>query len=86
MGESRPYKKETQEHGASILDPLQWLSKKNRKTLPKLSKMALTIFVIQGFSADSERHYSVFNARHIMTPLRNRLWPNVVEAIVCFQI
>ena len=34
------YKKDAQEHGASILDPLQWVSK-NRKTLPKLSKWPL---------------------------------------------
>ena len=49
------YKKEAQEHGASILNPLQWVSK-NRKTLPKLKN----------------GHYSAFNARHILTPLRNQ--------------
>ena len=57
------YKKEAQEHGASTLDPLQWVSKTEK--LPKLSKMT---------------NYSAFSARHIITPLRNRLSPNV-EAI-----
>ena len=57
------YKKEAQEHGASILDPLQWMSK-NRKTLPKLSKMATRV-----------------PSTHVITPLRNRLSPNVAEAI-----
>ena len=51
----KSYKKEAQEHGASILNPLQWVSK-NRKTLPKLKN----------------GHYSAFNARHILTPLRNQ--------------
>ena len=36
------YKKEAQEQGASILDPLQWVSK-NRKILPKLSKIAIIV-------------------------------------------
>ena len=58
------YKKEAQEHGASILDPLQWMSKTE-----KLCQNS------------QNGHYSDFNARHIITPLRNRLSPNVVEAI-----
>ena len=28
-----------------------------------------------------ERHYSAFNARHIITQIRNRLCPDVVEAV-----
>ena len=43
--------------------------------------MLLTIFVMQASSAESDRHYSAFNARHIITPLRNRLCPDVVEAV-----
>ena len=42
---------------------------------------AATIFVMQASSAESKRHYSAFNACHIITPIRNRLCPDVVEAV-----
>ena len=74
------YKKQAQKYGSGIMDSLQWLSK-NKKKLPKLSKIALTVSVSQGFSAESQRHFSAFNARHIIKPQRNRLSPSVVEAI-----
>ena len=52
------------------------------KKMPILAHIAATIFVMQASSAESERHYSAFNARHIITPIRNRLLcPDVVEAV-----
>ena len=56
-----------------------WCSK--RKKMPILAHIAATIFVKQASSAESERHYSAFNARHIITPIRNRICPDVVEAM-----
>ena len=46
--------------------------------MPILVHIAATIFVMQ---ASSKRHYSAFNARHIITPIRNRLCPDVVQAV-----
>ena len=63
-----------------MMDPLQWWSK-TKKTLLNYSKIALTVSVIQGSSAESERHFSTFNARHFITLIRNRLSPSVVEAV-----
>ena len=56
-----------------------WCSQ--RKKMPILAHIAATIFVMQASSTESERHYSAFNARHIITPIRNRLCPDVVEAV-----
>ena len=49
--------------------------------MPILAHIAATIFVMQASSAESERHCSAFNARHIITPIRNRLCLDVVEAV-----
>ena len=49
--------------------------------MPVLVYIAATIFVMQASSAGSERHYSAFNARPIITPIRNRLCPDIVEAV-----
>ena len=54
-----------------------WCSQ--RKKMPILANIAATIFWQS--SAESERHYSAFNARHIITLIRNRLCPDVVEAV-----
>ena len=56
-----------------------WCSQ--RKKMPILAYIAATIFVMQASSAESDRHYSAFNARQIITPIRNRLCPDVVEAV-----
>ena len=56
-----------------------WCSQ--RKKMPILAHIAATIFVMQASSAESERHYSAFNARHIITPIRNSLCPDVTEAV-----
>ena len=56
-----------------------WCSQ--RKKMPILAHIAATIFVMQASSAESERHYSAFNARHVITPIRNRLCPDEVEAV-----
>ena len=49
--------------------------------MPILAQIPATIFVMQASSAESERHYSAFNARHIITPIRTRLCPDVVEVV-----
>ena len=49
--------------------------------MPTLSHIAATIFVTQASLAESECHYSAFNARHIITAIRNRICPDVVEAV-----
>ena len=45
--------------------------------MPILAHIVATIFVMQASSAESERHYSAFNARLIIIPIRNRLCPDV---------
>ena len=54
---------------------------RQRKKMPILAHIAATIFVMQASSAESERHYTASNARHIITPIRNGLFPDVVEAV-----
>ena len=43
--------------------------------------LAERVFVIPASSAESEPHYSAFNARNIITPMRNHLNPETVQAI-----
>ena len=65
-GQSISILQEVQEHGVQAY----WIlfnGVKNRKILPKLSKMALTIFLIQGSSANSERHYIVLSTHVILS-------------------
>ena len=46
-----------------------------------LAQLAKRVFVIPASSAESERHYSAFNARNIITPMSNHLNPETVQAI-----
>ena len=48
---------------------------------PLLSKIALQLLVIQASSSESERHFSAFNARHIITSQRNSMLPETIEAV-----
>ena len=48
---------------------------------PLLSNIAMRIFVIQGSSAESERHFSALNARNIIDYQRNSMLPETVEAV-----
>jgi hypothetical protein len=61
-------------------DPLQWWSQHIDK-LPLLSDIARRIFVITASSAECERHFSAFNARHIITAQRNSMYPETVQAL-----
>jgi hypothetical protein len=61
-------------------DPLQWWSQ-HTDDLPLLSGIARRIFVITASSAECERHFSAFNARHIITAQRNAMYPETVEAL-----
>ena len=74
------YKLITETFTSKINDPIKWWSE-NRKAFPVSSKIAISLFVIQASSAKSERHCSAFNARHIITPLRNWMAPEIVEAV-----
>jgi hypothetical protein len=46
-----------------------------------LSDIARRIYVIPASSAECERHFSAFNARHIITAQRNSMSPETVEAL-----
>jgi hypothetical protein len=61
-------------------DPLQWWGLRHEK-FPLLSDIARRIYVITASSAESESHFSAYNARHIITPQRNSMYPQTVEAI-----
>ena len=61
-------------------DPLQWWGLKSDK-FPLLSDIARRILVIPASSSECERHFSAFNARHIITAQRNTLYPETVEAL-----
>ena len=60
-------------------NPLEWWKQQQTqyRILPQLAKR---VFVIPASSAESERHYSAFNA-NIISPLRNQLYPETVQAI-----
>ena len=51
------------------------------KQVPTLSEIARRIFVITASSAECERHFSAFNARHIITAQRNSMLPETVQAL-----
>ena len=59
---------------------LDWW-KQNKLRFPLLSIIAMRLLVIQAFSSDSERHFSAFNARHIVTSQRNAMLPETIEAV-----
>lgn len=61
-------------------DPLQWWGQQNDK-FPLLSDVARRIFVIPASSSECERHFSAFNARHIITAQRNNMYPETVQAL-----
>jgi hypothetical protein len=61
-------------------DPLEWWSLKTEK-FPLMADIAKRIFVIPASSSECERHFSAFNARHIITGQRNSMHPETVEAI-----
>jgi len=46
-----------------------------------LSDIATRIFVIPASSAECERHFSAFNARHIITAQRNNMYTETVQAL-----
>ena len=48
---------------------------------PLLSKITMQLLVIQASSSESERHFSAFNARHIITSQRNSMLPETIEAV-----
>ena len=80
--EIRAYEKEP---GPSVVtpvdfDPLQWWSQHIDK-LPLLSDIARRIFVITASSAECERHFSAFNARHIIAAQCNSMYPETVQAL-----
>ena len=41
----------------------------------------ILVILIQGSSAESERHFSAFNARNIINYQRNSMLPETVEAV-----
>ncbi|CAF3399300.1 unnamed protein product [Rotaria sp. Silwood2] len=54
-----------------------------QSTLPILSKIAKSIFVIQASSAESERHFST--AGHIVTEQRSQLNSEFLESLVVLK-
>ena len=61
-------------------NPLEWWEDK-QILYHNLAQLAKRVFVIPASSAESERHYSAFNTRNIITPMRNHLNPETVQAI-----
>ena len=61
-------------------DPLQWWSHRTEK-FPLLSDIARRIYCIPASSAECERHFSAFNARHIISAQRNNMHPETVETL-----
>ncbi|KAI6650786.1 Hobo element transposase HFL1 [Oopsacas minuta] len=59
---------------------LDWW-KQNKLRFPLLSIIAMRLLVIQASSSESERHFSAFNARHIVTSQRNAMLPETIEAV-----
>jgi len=72
-----------QRHTATdVFDTLYWWEQ-HEQSYPILSDCArrLSLLVIPVSSVECERHFSAFNARHIITPQRNLLFPETVEAL-----
>ena len=63
-----------------VFDPLPWWGE-HASTYPVLSDVARRLLVIPASSAECERHFSAFNARHIISSQRNMLFPETVEAL-----
>ena len=61
-------------------DPLQWWGEREDR-FPLLSCVAKLLMVIPPSSAECERHFSAFNARHIITCQRNSMFPETVQAL-----
>ena len=61
-------------------NPLAWWKEKHTQ-YRYLAQLATRVFVIPASSAESERHYSAFNSRNIISTLRNNMYPETVEAI-----
>ncbi|KAI6651069.1 Transposase [Oopsacas minuta] len=59
---------------------LDWW-KQNKLRFPLLSIIVMRLLVIQASSSESERHFSAFNARHIVTSQRNAMLPETIEAV-----
>jgi hypothetical protein len=81
--EIRDYEKEqcpSVTPGPGDFDPLQWWSQRTEK-FPLLSDIARRVFVIPASSAECERHFSAFNAHHIITAQRNNMYPETVQAL-----
>jgi hypothetical protein len=57
--------------------------REHQQTLPILSKIAKSVYVIQASSAESERHFST--AGHIVTEKRSQLDPECVESLVVLK-
>ena len=63
-----------------VFDPLYWWEQ-HEQSYPILSDCARRLLVIPAYSAECERHFSAFKARHIITLQRNLLFPETVEAL-----
>ena len=61
-------------------DPLRRWGQ-HEQVYPSLSDCARRLLVIPTSSAECERHFGAFNARHIITSQRNMLLPETVEAL-----
>jgi len=63
-----------------VFDPLYWWEQ-HEQSYPILSDCARRLLVIPASSAECERHFSAFSARHIITSQRNLLFSGTVEAL-----
>ena len=61
-------------------DPFKWWGEQHVQ-YPLLSDIARRVLVITISSAECERHFSAFNARHIIMGQRNMMFPETVQAI-----
>ena len=73
-------KKVVTQVGSATFDPPQWWGHQAEE-FPLLSDIARRIFVIPASSAECERHFSAFNARHIITAQRNNMYTETVQAL-----
>ena len=78
--ELKMYKVEESVPCRAGFNPLTWWQIKADQ-YSCLSSIAKQVFVIPASSAESERHYSAFKARNIITAQRNAMYPETVEAI-----
>ena len=77
--ELRFYKWQTMKIDENLLR--WWYSKKN--SLPILSAVSRSTFLVQTCSSESERHFSTFNANNIVHPQHSLLAP---DAIACLCV